>query len=393
MVLEGGMGGHMKHPIDYEDFTGNDLIQLVEDIFTGKIENMKEKLDGTNLNAYRDTEGNTVFIRNQTDLNSEKGGMSLEEISVRYFDKPNVADNFIKAAKVIEKVFERVPVKFFNPSKGVKVIVNCECISAGKTNAMIYQSDRVAFHGTSTYTLDSEKGRWELTDAHEGIPAEISKAAEGIRGTEERPDLIVKSVAEGEKLASKFTKEIERVFRDEGLSTKATIDEWKTERFKNLCPDWLDWNDVYRRWFYQDKTISLNSLKKKYSEHLKELNDLDKTGFRDIVFDTMKPLDTLFGLIGNALIKELSGFTNASNAEDVSNTLRADLEELVRDIHTNGTEEDITKLDIQLNRLKSIGDAINAAEGVVFTYKGKLMKLTGSFAAFNQIMGMRRFGR
>ena len=49
MLFEGGAGGHMAHPIDYTDFTGEELIQLVTDLFSGKVETMKEKLDGMNI--------------------------------------------------------------------------------------------------------------------------------------------------------------------------------------------------------------------------------------------------------------------------------------------------------------------------------------------------------
>ena len=49
MIYEGGAGGHMAHPIDYTDFTGEQLIELVDNLFSGKIETMKEKLDGMNI--------------------------------------------------------------------------------------------------------------------------------------------------------------------------------------------------------------------------------------------------------------------------------------------------------------------------------------------------------
>ena len=391
LVLEGGIAGHMKHPIDYEDFTGDDLMGLVDDIFTGKIEHMKEKLDGTNINAYRNPAGSVRFIRNQSDLNNEQGGMSIEEMSIKWADKPSVAKVFTDSGKIIEEVFMRVPVKFFNPDENTKVIVNCECITAGQTNVMVYKTDRVAFHGTSTYTKTGNG--WELTGAREGVPSEISKAAAGIRGTEPRPDLILKSLDEGSRLASKFSKDIQELFKREGLSTRSTIDEWKAKRFQNLCPEWLECSDVYRRWFYGDKSIGLASLKKKYADHIQELSELDKKGYKEIVAGVMEPMDSLFGRIGNALISNLNGFTNSDESDQIASELRKSLDELVSDIKSNGTEDEVSKLERQLNRLKEIGDTINSAEGVVFIYRGRLMKLTGSFGALNQIMGMRKFSR
>ena len=34
-------------------------------------------------------------------------------------------------------------------------------------------------------------------------------------------------------------------------------------------------------------------------------------------------------------------------------------------------------------------DSINAVEGIVFSYKGKVMKMTGSFAPLNRILNLR----
>ena len=390
LVLEGGMGGHMPHPIDFEDFTGDDLKDLVRQLFEGKIEHMKEKLDGTNINAYMNPAGTVVFIRNHGDLNSEAGGMTLQDMSVKWSDKPQVARTFVEAGKIIEQVFSLLPKTFFNPSPDRKRIVNCECITAGQTNVMIYTSDRVAFHGTSEYTLAD--GKWTLTKVTEGIPDELSKAAEQVTGAEQRPDLIIKSVEEGSKLADMFCKEIDKLFKDEGLDTSATVDGWKMKRFSERCPEWLVPEDVYRRWFYQDKSVNMNLLKKKYIEKSAELKQLDIKEYKSIVSETIKPLDRLFLKIGNALIDCLSGFTNQDKSYEVSNELRSQLEALVKSLR-NSKDIDIEKLDSQIERLQEIGDTINSAEGVVFTYRGRVMKLTGSFSALNQIMGMERFDR
>ena len=47
------------------------------------------------------------------------------------------------------------------------------------------------------------------------------------------------------------------------------------------------------------------------------------------------------------------------------------------------------KIETLLHRLQYLGNKYNSAEGIVFKYKGKLMKLTGSFACINQILGTR----
>ena len=70
IIMEGGMAGHMAHPIDFAYFTAKDLKGLITDIFSGKIEDITEKVDGTNIQATMNDAGEVVFIRNQGDLNN-----------------------------------------------------------------------------------------------------------------------------------------------------------------------------------------------------------------------------------------------------------------------------------------------------------------------------------
>ena len=107
----------------------------------------------------------------------------------------------------------------------------------------------------------------------------------------------------------------------------------------------------------------------------------------------MEPLDTFFGKLGNAIIKQCDGIINAGVESEVIQQLKSDLEDVVKDVRTNGSIELNDKLTYQLNRLARLGDEINPVEGIVFRYKGKLMKLTGSFSSCNAVLGSIRFSK
>ena len=55
----------------------------------------------------------------------------------------------------------------------------------------------------------------------------------------------------------------------------------------------------------------------------------------------------------------------------------------------------LEKVEKELKRLEGIGgiESIIPTEGVVFKFKGKTFKLTGTFAAINQLMGIIKYGR
>ena len=119
------------------------------------------------------------------------------------------------------------------------------------------------------------------------------------------------------------------------------------------------------------------------------LDDLNNIDYKSIVGECMRPLDTFFSRFGNSIIALCDGMVNAGAESATIDALSNDLEEVVSEIRENGSVELKDKLTLQLNRLAELGNQLNASEGIVFKYGDRLMKLTGSFASANQILGMR----
>jgi len=385
-LFEGGAGGHMAHPFDYTDFTANDLIELVNSLFKGKVEHLKEKLDGMNINASMNNDGEIIFIRNNTERNSEKGGILLKDLDARWDGKEHQKKVFMTAGKIIEQIFPKVGKEFFNPDETHRKIINCECIIAGKTNIMPYAKDRVAFHGYTMWEWNGEK--WIEQEDVEGHVEELYDAAEGIDEAKPRPDLMIKNLEEGIKFAEKFTKAITKLWKDEDLSLDTPIEEWKKIRFKKFAPDWCKDDEViFNRLCNGDKSVNLRELKKKYPDQ--DLSDLDKGMKKTLPGQIMEPMDNLFLAIGNELLDQLDGFVNSEDKDNIIATVKKDTEEIVKTIEKSDSVEAKDKLDKCMQRLQALGNKYNAAEGIVVMYKGRRMKFTGSFSAINQALGVR----
>lgn len=392
-IIEGGAAGHMAHPFDYTDFTGEELLELVDSLFSGKIENVKEKLDGANLHATMNNQGQVVFIRNKSNLNSETGGMSIEDMAAKWADKPGVQNTFLTAGRIITEIFEKLGVKYFNPDPVIRKVINCECIISGKTNIMPYAEDRVAFHGYKIYKRNNNNV-WEEVEDVEGDVDDIYAAASHLNSARPRANLIIKSIEDANKFAEKFKAKLEKLFKNEGLTMTSSIEEWKRKRFEDIKPAWLtaESGKVFDRWFNDDKSFKANELKKLYPDHYDEVKS-DKFA-KPYINKVMEPIDDLFLELGNAFIKLCDGFTNQASHSQIVDVLKKDIETVMKEVEKNGSDEVKTKLEYQLTRLKKLGeDSINSAEGVVFTYKGKLMKLTGCFAPLNQILGTIKFNK
>lgn len=387
-LFEGGQAGHMAHPFDYTDFTANDLIDLIDSLFKGKIENLKEKLDGFNIMATMNNEGETVFIRNSSNLNSEKGGMSIDDMVEKWGEREHQKKVFVQSGEIITKIFNKLGKDFFNPDSTHRKLINCECIIAGKTNVMPYATDRVAFHGYKIYELVD--GKYKEVEDVEGHVDDIYKAAEGIDAAKPRPNLVIKSAEEGIKFAEQFSKAISKLWKDEGLKLDASIEEWKKIRYKKFAPEWCkDDDDIFNRMCNDDKSVKATELKKRYPEHKDDIALLDKDLRKEVVGKIMEPMDNLFLEIGNELIDLLDGFVNSGSKDSIIKSLKADLEATVEEVEKSDSIKAKTTLEKSLNRLKALGDKYNAAEGIVIMYKGRRLKMTGSFAPMNQALGTR----
>jgi hypothetical protein len=259
---------------------------------------------------------------------------------------------------------------------------------------MPYAKDRVAFHGYTLYELTDKLDKngnksWVEIEEVEGDVDLIYKAAEGIDAAKPRPNLVIKSIEEGKKFVEQFTKSITKLFEDEGLNISNTIEEWKYNRFEKIKPEWMNEyvKEIFNRWFNKDKSFKVAEFKKAYPAHYEDVKG--EKFCKPFISKVMEPLDNLFLAIGNELIDLLDGFTNKDLHNKVIATLRNDMEETIELVKQSGSTEAQDKVEKNLNRLKALNDKYNSAEGVVFVYKGRLMKLTGSFAAINQILGTR----
>ena len=395
-IVEGGAAGHMAHPYDCDQFTLRDLKGLIRNLLSGRVEDITEKIDGTNIQSTVNTAGEVVFIRNKGDLNSARGGMTLSDMTAKWASNPSVAHTFTTAGEILEKVLTQLPNKFFNPDDETRVIVNCECVTAGKTNIMPYMEDQVDIHDLWIYKLKGDE--WIKDEVTKDGIDKIEKACKKIQGAQITPQVIIDITKTSNELIVKYIKQLDKIFKEAGLKEFDTIGDYKRTRLYTYIDEHLSWlNDykdkLFERWFEGNKSFNLRLLKNAFPDRKDEIDELDKSGYKEIISKCSEPINDFFAEFGNDVIGLCDNIINDHVRDEVVTELRKDLKDIVNDIEKGGSEELNQKLSIQLARLEKLGNGINPTEGIVFRYKGQLMKLTGSFAALNQILGSIKFSR
>lgn len=397
-VNEGGASGHMKHIIDYDELTLDNLKGIVYSLFSGRIEKITEKVDGTNIQAGMNDRGEVIFVRNNGDLQSERGGMSIEDMVTKWAGKDRIQKTFVESGKTLEQVFRNLGPKFFNPDSNTRLFLNCECMIEGTTNIMPYISSKVNVHDIWIYKKNAD-GRWEHTETTKSGLDKVERAMADIDNAQLTPEVIIDAVKASDKLVKWYMAQCNAIFKSENLGYKSTIRDYKQARFRRWMSDNAPWaidsdagmGILYDRVVDGVKTVNIRDLKKMYPGHEDELNEIEKSKAKEIAKYTLKDLDDLFLRMSNEVISITKGFINDGHEAEVIRELEQNLKDTIDDIKSDSSTKESTKTKLvqQLERLANLDNKINAAEGIVFQYKGKLMKLTGSFSPLNAVLGLR----
>ena len=144
------------------------------------------------------------------------------------------------------------------------------------------------------------------------------------------------------------------------------------------------------------KSLNWRSLEKQVDskETAALLKKFDKEDVKKKYKENIRPFEDLFLELGSIILKNASNFV-AANPEKEMQRLHNQIRTEADKIKKGGSVAQIEKVMKELERLERIGgvESIIPTEGIVFVYKGKTMKLTGTFAAINQLMGIIKYGR
>ena len=405
LILEGGAAGHMSHPFDEKDLTFGDFKKIVEAGLQGELnfeEEATEKTDGQNVFATVQ-DGEVKFARNKTEL---KNPMDLATFSQKFEGHPSalVQDTFQFAAEDLANSLNKLSPKDLEVFDNGKNFMNMELIYSKNPNVIYYDRDVIQFHGIKKTdgegnTIgDDNKPAKSIAKAMKDLKVNVGKTFTVI------PPQIIKLGKDlnFEKNKGKFIKQIETLRDRYGLSDADAVSKyhemWWRETIDINFPDLEQDNKegLLLRWAYGDKkTLNLRSLDKSLGKDKASLiKKFDKEDVKKKYKENIRPFEDLFLELGSIILKNASNFV-AANPDAEMQRLHNEIRTAAEGIKKTGGEAQIAKVEAELARLDRIGgiESIIPTEGVVFVYKGKTMKLTGTFAAINQLMGIIKYGR
>jgi len=405
LVMEGGAAGHMSHPFDDKSLTFGDFKKLIEAGLKGELnfeEEATEKTDGQNVFATIQ-DGEVKFARNKTEL---KNPMSLQDFKKKFEGHPSklVQDTFQLAAEDLASQLIKISPKDQENFDNGKNFMNMELIYSKNPNVIHYDRDVIQFHGI------------KITDGEGNIIGEDTKPAKSIASALDKveatigktftfiPPQIVKlgKDLDFEANKDKFIKKVEDLRKQYNLTDADEVSRyhemWWREQIESVFGDLPQdiKEGLLLRWAYDDKkSLNMRSLAKTITpKQADAVKQFDKNDVKKKYKENIRPFEDLFLELGSVILKNASNFVAANPSAEMQR-LHKELRDEAAKIKKGGNIDQISKVEAELARLDRIGgiESIIPTEGIVFTYKGKIYKLTGTFAAINQLMGIIKFGR
>jgi len=405
LILEGGAAGHMSHPFDEKDLTFADFKKIVTAGLQGELnfeEEATEKTDGQNVFATVQ-DGEVKFARNKTELANP---MDLATFKNKFEGHASklVQDTFQFAAEDLANSLNKLSPKDLEVFDNGKNWMNMELIYSKNPNVIYYDRDVIQFHGIKktdgegNTTGEDNKPARSIAKAMQDLKVNVGKTFTVI------PPQIIKlgKDLDFEKNKSKFIKQIEALRDRYKLSDADEVSRyhemWWRETIDTNFPDLQqDYKEgLLLRWAYGDKkSLNMRSLAKEIGkDEAASVKKFDKEDVKKKYKENIRPFEDLFLELGSIILKNASNFV-AANPDKEMQRLHDQIRKESDKIKKGGGEAQIAKVEAELARLDRIGgiESIIPTEGIVFVYKGKTMKLTGTFAAINQLMGIIKYGR
>lgn len=405
-IMEGGAAGHMSHPFDNKELTFGDFKALIQSGLQGELsfeEAPTEKTDGQNVFATIQ-DGEVKFARNKTELQTPMG---LADFKAKFEGHPSklVQDTFQFAAEDLAYLLMKLPAKVQEENfQNGKNFMNMELIYSQNPNVIHYDVDVIQFHG-----IKETDGQGNIIGEQPKAASEIAKVLKdlnsnvGKKFTVIPPQIIqLRRDMDFDQNQAKFIKKVEELRDRFGLTDSDPVSKyhemWWREQIEQLFGEFPQ--DVKEglllRWAYDDKkTFNMRDLGKSLSkEQEAAVKQFDKDDVKKKYKENIRPFEDLFLELGSIILKNASNFLALSPDKEMQrlhNEIRTEADKIMK----SGDEKQIAKVEAELARLDRIGgvESIIPTEGLVFRYKGHTYKLTGTFAAINQLMGIIKYGR
>lgn len=407
---ESGLGGHIPHLYEINDMKFTELFNIITDLFAGKIEDITEKVDGMNLFASVDLNGNVIFARNKYHMEQFPFTAKSIKQNKMWGKSESVSEAFYKGACDIEKVFNLIPdtVNFFNITDlngnlKYRKWVNIEVVDPDNVNVISYSERMIMIHSIKLVEYKNPDGIFFTEYSREKEQSDKVIIGDAINRMEDKavkigfsPKVLINAYEKGANDASEICSEISELISEYNVSQLDTIGDFKIAAaisylssqsdFKHLSYDII--NDLAHRLIFNDGSYIQRFKTEVDTETFEKICDFRRSKLTEFKRKINAPLENILSKAGNKLIKQANSIINKDRQDFIRKDIKTRIINIIDKFEKTENEENKDKLEQLLIKLNSLDNVINATEGIIFEYKGSLVKITGSYGIINRIINL-----
>lgn len=410
ILNEGGAYGHLAHPFEDINLTLQDLRDMIDATVEGAFgpENFVwEKTDGQQISiSWKD--GRLIAARNKRHKkNAGENALTIQGVADLFKGRGDIETAYNAAmndlTSSIGSLSEADKLKFF--ANGSKML-SLEITTPITQNTVPYGQNMLVFHGVIEYDADGNDLGEDKGAAIElgQIIEDANLAAQEtfyVRGPQR---LEIKAFPNTSKRKGYYNKKLQEIMKDTNTSLSSTVGEYAVGMGVRVLKDYMSADgisiddkyleDLAKRIAGINKSYKASNIKKDLGDAGVWYLDLEKKEAKAMKRLVYSPLENLFIEIGTEMMKNMSAFLSA-NPTSASEDMRKEIDSTIARIRKVGNEEQINKLEHELQRVAAAGgiESIVPTEGITFVFKGKVYKYTGIFAPIHQIRTMLGFGK
>jgi len=417
IVKEGGGAGHMLSPWENLDLKFGDIKNIINKSVSGRIENITEKLDGSNLMIT--IKENEVYLARSTRHLKNKGAEAIKWDRVKETMHPKLQDSIKTAFQNAVNDLQVILIKLNNFSdifQEGKRWLNIELINPDVENIIPYNTYQLRIHDIREV---DDKGKIVKVFKDDKLINTFDNNIKKIQRSSELNNIHILSKTNSVKIKNLenlsigkniLLKELQTKLMDKlNLDDENTIADYLAVRLKVYLSKQSINNkklvkSLINRWAYGIKVPNIAQLLKPYDKNTQiKIRNLDKNIDQEIGH-YLDFIINIFSKLSIIVLKNLEGIA-ANDQNEATEKIIHKAKEAIEKIKTfnkthniNNTEDFIKKtnyLETQLRRIKGAGGLKAAAplEGIVFEYKGQVYKLTGIYLPILKIVQFFNFGK
>ncbi|MFH1421334.1 MAG: hypothetical protein ABIH42_01250, partial [Planctomycetota bacterium] len=339
--------------------------------------------------------------------NFGENALDVNGVISKFEGRGDIKDAFVFAMKDLEKAIgslsEKQRKKIF--SEGEK-FMNLEIVWPAAANVINYDKAVLQFHGSVQYNSKGDPQEYIKSDA-KALEEMIRKVNHHVQKHFEIVKPYFLKVPKHKDFSAKrdyFLSKLGKLQKQYSLSDDDTLGMYHQRYWENAV---LDSAKQYKyevplgvlmglvkRWAFFDKSYSIRDMSRDIDNEtfLEWVLKFDKEDHKKQMKENIKPFEILFFELGAEVLSNMEGFL-ASNPDKTVQKIRDDIAKDIKNIRRG---KDIEKLGIlrrHLDKINAYGgfDKIVPSEGLIFSYGGKIFKISGNFGPINQIKGLLKF--